>query len=421
MNKKVYKRYIINENIIPYDFVVNTKSDFPKVSVHTEFLRKECIDELTNVFIQSLELLNTIVSKNKLIKLFKYNKINEMVQKWCWHQYNNKTCQDAVIPYVTNNKYVFSNFFEDINYILSSDIEESHPIFVQLIDNVISFLEQYWLHFKSLQATIENYDICISKKKNIISFKHNNSTILSIHKILYNRLLEKLKHTSPNISNVNEFIFCLVFRYSYIDSGNQQLAVHKKIKDIFKFCGVDFELFGSGLNTWSTKYCSLFYDIEQYFGSKGNFFDIDINKGIYFCNPPYDNVIMENAAKKLISILDNKKDVCFIVTIPIWDNKTSEVQPKKILRNYNKDYDYSLFKDYPVYSILKKYIKDELIIPKISIPYFNHKLHTFIYAVNTYMLLVYNNIEPKYTQQLHTNFDKIIELSNTNAFTVKNI
>lgn len=38
-----------------------------------------------------------------------------------------------------------------------------------------------------------------------------------------------------------------------------------------------FELFASAINTYTNNYCSLFYDIEQYFGSQGNIFNYKIS------------------------------------------------------------------------------------------------------------------------------------------------
>ena len=37
----------------------------------------------------------------------------------------------------------------------------------------------------------------------------------------------------------------------------------------------------------------------------------------------------------------------------------------------------------------------ELIIPKMRIPYYNHKRNKYIFAVNTYILLLYNPIMEK--------------------------
>jgi hypothetical protein len=219
---------------------------------------------------------------------------------------------------------------------------------------------------------------------------------------------------------LDQYIFCLVFRYSYMDSGNQQLAIHQSIKDMYKKCGVNFELFGSAINTISTNYCSLFYDIEKYFGSNGSFFDIKLDSGIYWCNPPYDDTIMTNTANKLVEFLDSDKEVAFLVTIPIWDvytqNKMKESNTNDLVRNYNTETDSSFHKDFKIYSKLKPYIKDELIIPKHRIPYFNYKKYSNINAVNTYMLIIYKKINPKVAENLHYNFDKIVELDKENFF-----
>jgi len=219
---------------------------------------------------------------------------------------------------------------------------------------------------------------------------------------------------------LDQFIFCLVFRYSYMDSGNQQLAINQSIKDIYKKCGVNFELFGSAINTVSTNYCSLFYDIEKYFGSNGNFFDIKLESGVYWCNPPYDDTIMKNTVTRLVEFLESDKEVAFIVTIPIWDiltqNKMKDNNIDGIVRNYNANTTSDQHTDFLIYSKLKPFVKDELIIPKHRIPYFNYRKYSNINAVNTYMLIIYNKINKKVAENLHYNFDKIIELDKDNYF-----
>jgi hypothetical protein len=146
---------------------------------------------------------------------------------------------------------------------------------------------------------VENFKELDFIKKNII---------IKFHIELYERLYKKLeKFSNLNPDKYEELIICLIFRYSFIDSNNQQLAINKDIKQLFKNIGVNFELFGSAINVINDYYCSLFIDIEQYFGSKGNFFDIVIKRGIYWCNPPYINMVMSKAAKKIIKCL--KKDL----------------------------------------------------------------------------------------------------------------
>ena len=71
-------------------------------------------------------------------------------------------------------------------------------------------------------------------------------------------------------------------------------------KDLSEQYSINFELFGSCFNHVYNKYCSLYYDLERYFGSVGNFFNIKLNEGIYFANPPFDETIMRNMGRQLL-------------------------------------------------------------------------------------------------------------------------
>ena len=416
-----------------------------------EILRSRIINNLIKLFTIEISKFKTIIKANVLNKIFKYNKLNDLVQKWCWMQYYNKNLLDDVIPYVTDNKYYFDDFLKDFNYILNTNIDLSNNIIKKLKQKVISFL--YKSHSTFYTLATEKYIylpetyLCVTQKDNDVIFKivyssiidkifdiKNNKNLsylielykhqtimfeISININLYRRLYDKfiihskiktLKH------NIDNYIFCLIFRYFYIDSGNQQLAIDKKIKDIFKPY-IDFELYGSAINVLSNNYCSLFYDIERYFGSKGNFFNIELKQGIYWCNPPYDNTIMSNTAKKIINILQTNINIAFVITIPIWDSVTKNKSHtfEKVIKNYNLN-SIANHNDYEIYALLKPYIKSELIIPKKRIPYFNHRLNTPIYAVDTYMLIIYDKIEYVYIKPILTAFDQIIELDQKNYF-----
>ena len=201
-----------------------------------------------------------------------------------------------------------------------------------------------------------------------------------------------------------------MFRYYYMDSNNQQLAIHPKIKKLFKENKINFELFGSGINTLSDHYCSLFYDIEKHFGSKGNFFDIKLYKGIYWCNPPYIETLMSDAADLLIYHMNKHNNIGYLITIPIWDKETREkMNNKKITINLNNNSDDSLFTDYQIYYKIKPYIKYELVIPKNIIPYFNFRKNRTIYAANTYMLFVYKNLDMEYSDNIIDCLNKVVE------------
>jgi len=185
---------------------------------------------------------------------------------------------------------------------------------------------------------------------------------------------------------------------------------------MFLKIGFNFELFGSGINTVSDNYCSLFEDIEYLFGSHGSFFNIkNIKTNLYWCNPPYDDTIMYNSAKKIKEFLEINNDIIFLVTIPIWDIKTQNIIDNidNVVIDYNKDIDENEFDDYKTYKELKPYIKKELIIPKNRIPYFNYKRNIHIYAVNTYLLLVHH-------PNINKNLLPVIENINNNFNIIQN-
>jgi hypothetical protein len=413
-----------------------TNNDF-RPSPYKEILRYHNINGLNEYFQMKLKELSH--DKYNIYELFKNNscKLIELINRWCWHQYSNKTCIDNVIPYVKDNNYDYGRFIDDLNYILNIygtelAIKNNDKIIIELKKLISDYLEVEYFNYS--QRT--NVDLKIIKEyidikiKLSCEYKKNTYQVIIYSKV-YTRLKTKLimfgmkyqilKNYEDNYDELlDQYIFCLVFRYSYMDSGNQQLAINQYIKDMYKKCGVDFELFGSAINTISTNYCSLFYDIEKYFGSNGNFFDIQIKSGIYWCNPPYDDTIMSNAVDKIVGFLESDLNVAFLITIPIWDNHTQTKMKDNnintIMRNYNSDTESSTHSDFLIYSKLKPYIKDELIIPKHRIPYFNYRKYSSINAVNTYILIVYKNIDPNIAKNLHTNFDNIVDLDSNNFF-----
>lgn len=425
-----------NDDVLIYSYHTNVKDD-TKISPYREILRYNIIIGLNECFQLKLkELPKNIYDINELFKNDSC-KLIELINRWCWHQYNKPSCQDYVIPYVKDNDYDYVRFIDDLNYILNvhgtlNAIKEDDRIINELKKTISDYLEvEYFNYSRRNNNDVSVVKDFVDKKIRLICTYKKNMYHVVIHSKVYNRLKFKLiifgkqynimKDYIGNLDNLlDQYIFCLVFRYSYMDSGNQQLAINQHIKEMYKKCGVNFELFGSAINTVSMNYCSLFYDIEKYFGSNGNFFDIQLDSGVYWCNPPYDDTIMTNTADKLISILNTDKEIALIITIPIWDvytqakMKTQNID--KIIRNSNKDTNSSQHTDFQIYSKLKPFIKDELIIPKHRIPYFNYKKFSYINAVNTYMLIVYNNINKNIADSLHNNFTKIIELDGSNFY-----
>ena len=379
------------------------KSKF-NISIYREFARYNIIKKIIKIFIIHIKKIG---NRHKLdLKYFLKIKIIPYVQIWCWKQYENPTVKDVVIPYVENNEYNFDEYIEAVNYTFQINLSKDE--FNKLKNNIKIYLKKAYNKFIHLEDNNKLVEKTVDKMDIILTY---NNKSLRIYKDLYNRLYNKYSMINMNnIKYVNDYIYCLYLRYSYMDADMQQLAIHPNIKKVFKKEGLNFELFGSSINSLSDNYCSLFYDIEKYFGSKGGFFTLKIIQGIYWCNPPYINSIMEECAKKLINTLKINKNVGFLITIPLWDKKTQNLKSKEILINNNKNIDQSEFKDYPIYYLLKPFIKHELIIPKNKIPYFSFKLNKYIYAVDTYILFVYDKLDVTYTNNIINNLNNIEKL-----------
>ena len=436
-------------NLIKYEYIKSKEENIffnnDIISPYNEILRYIVINGLNTCFeIKLKELDNKIYNTNELFKN-NNSKMNELINKWCWHQYMNNNCKDYVIPYIEDESYKFDMLINDLNYILNIknseyELNYEHELIKNLKSTISNYLYIEYRNYIKYINQIDTNNIIVNINKEIIdkriklTYSYNRDYNIYIHSKVYNRIKKKLIINSINYNLIinyqkdidvllDNYIFCLIFRYSYMESGNQQLAINYNIKKLFKKLGVNFELFGSCINSISYNYCSLFYDIEKYFGSYGNFFDLIINKGVYWCNPPYDELILDNTAIKLLNILnDEQKNVIFLITLPIWDTYTQNKLKKEsndyIKRNYNIDTNKDLHKDFNIYYLLKDYIQDELVIPKYRISYFNYRKYCSINAVNTYMLIVYNKkiISNEIASKLHNNFDTIIELDKTNYY-----
>ena len=123
---------------------------------------------------------------------------------------------------------------------------------------------------------------------------------MKISKEVYYKLLNKYnKIKLDDKYEIDTLIWCLLFRYITLGSHNHQLAVipsvMKKLKEEYK---LNIELFASGINHYFDNYCSLFYDIEKYFGSCGSFFNFIPVRGLFGFNPPYENYLWKKGQIK---------------------------------------------------------------------------------------------------------------------------
>ena len=140
-------------------------------------------------------------------------------------------------------------------------------------------------------------------------------------------------------------IFNMVLRYetlSRFKSGHQSALPSTMFEALQQNFGVEHECYASPLNRSPTtaSYCSLFHDVDRYFGSQGSFFDwlprqpaIPDTAQCFECNPPYDHTSIIACFKHIASILAQQRDgrpLSFVVIIPEQDSDPrDEVQPRR--------------------------------------------------------------------------------------------
>ena len=179
---------------------------------------------------------------------------------------------------------------------------------------------------------------------------------------------------------------------------------------------LDFECFASAINSTSNHYCSIYYDVEKYFGSKGSFFNSIPLKGTYSFNPPYQTDVITNGINKLLLHLkyaDNRNyKLNFIITIPIWDLHGKYIMSEFSLEDNKNDIDYGEFE---IMNTVKKskYFKGFRMVRKEDFTYLDHNYQLFkdITIQNTYIIILSSDEKNNFIEKINNyNFKKKKEI-----------
>jgi hypothetical protein len=185
----------------------------------------------------------------------------------------------------------------------------------------------------SLYINMRNQGDVLVKKKGQMTYMTFDGLTLKINTSVAEKIEVNYKDDSrvgiTSQINVNSYIMCVLMRYNTLDSSNQQLSANPRFYRYLKqHYGVDFELFGSAINTIFDNYCSLFSDLDKKANGFGTFNNLTMTRGFYVANPPYDEQIMINMTTKIIDTLHrsemiddgSRDDLTFIVIIPVWED-----------------------------------------------------------------------------------------------------
>lgn len=121
-------------------------------------------------------------------------------------------------------------------------------------------------------------------------------------------------------------VYCLMSRYSALDRRFLRQGSLKEIfmKDLYDNFGVEFEMFSSATNSSSSSYCTLFPDLESFFGGKGSFFEFEPEEGFYQSNPPLVESLMDESFERVSQWLESEKPLSFIILSRPWPENDDE-------------------------------------------------------------------------------------------------
>lgn len=349
-----------------YNYIYNINPDiykYSKIHPSIEIIRSKIILKLFDRFYNILIKLN---------KSFKKDKSDDILTRFIWSNIGNI---DPVIP--VQEKYNYKQIYIDLkNYKFNPKYVLKKLEFKKVIIFYMKIFDKYYKTINNNVNIIDNGSELIYGKYKI---KYTQTIMEKFNKFYNNKFSDKLT-----------LFFCVLFRYSILDAKNQQLAINIPFKNDLKIhYGINIELFGSSINRFFDNFCSLFYDIEQYFGSLGNFFSLDIKQGLYMCNPPYDEELMLGMSNKIIKWFDNtNKPLGFVITIPIWDYETIKQINKKCNTNYT---DMGIYEGFELLKKSKYYYKHYKFC-KNDFPYYNFIRDININASNTYIIIVKNKL-----------------------------
>lgn len=237
---------------------------------------------------------------------------------------------------------------------------------------------------------IESYSECkVTKKryKKHIILEYKGLTV-SLSNIKYSILTSKYKYLSKFRS---EIIFACAFRYQTIGDNNFHLAIPPSVVNL-----VHFECFGNPWNAIKPCFTAL-PEIDQYFGSKGNYFTDDIpkNYNIISFNPPYDEEIFKMAVNRLILQMrcreKSPEELTVLATLPVWDPETQDKY------KFYKDKKFE-GKKFEGMDILRSsgLIRESIVLTKEQAPFYDYITKKFVSAVNIHLMILCTG-KPKLT------------------------
>ncbi len=312
-------------------------TNYDSIDLAYSYLQCQALVIHPNIELKNIALLEPIIthfheviSRMVTIKAVKKSKariIDSIFARWYFAQFVHDRCElNYYIPY---NAINFQTIHEDLEYIYG----EAQPILAKQVIEALNLTALCNKAVGEITAYIKNgeynspYQIHKSITTKYISLALEGITVTTgfrtvfVTKSVYNSLEQSYQRFSDKRESLDVLVWSLVNRYMSLKIYNLQLAILPSLyKELQRTLDLQFETFASGINKFYDHYCSLFYDIEVNFGSRGSFFGFTPKKGFYSVNPPYDIVIIQLAIARVLAALKiATQKLGFFISLPVWD------------------------------------------------------------------------------------------------------
>ena len=315
--------------------------------------------------------------------------LEETLSDLCKYNTSIIDINDKIKQIITNLKNNYKTKLDLLNNYKQSEQFKQNKNHYKIIKSITPIKRNKHTQHDTVFYTFHLSTSFLIKDKRLLNILNN----ILIPIPIYEKLTKV--YTGPE-NKIDEYLWGIIFRYQLLGSNNHQLAVLPNImKSMNNDYNLNFECFASTINSTFPLYCSIYYDLEHYFGSIGSFFNITPIKGTYGFNPPYQKDIIELGVNKLFTFLENTDEhLTFIITIPIWDNDGKAIMKEKYnneLEKQNIDYG-----DFDIINQMKtsKFYAGLRMIPKEQFTYIDHNFELYKNKTiqNTYVIILSNHL-----------------------------
>lgn len=218
---------------------------------------------------------------------------------------------------------------------ISSDLSDFHTIVYQFLhwketngqgdypdlSKILRYTETIKINLCIHSSNLWNKD-----NEDMEMFLSFNEHILVLRKSLFDILQRYYNGEEEN--RMNRCLQMLLCNRSLLIHNNSLSITDSMAEVLIREFNVTVEGFASPINSkfmfLGKSYCSLFGEVDRYYGSRGSFYNQKfINEGI-FANPPYiENDVVETCMKILYDcqrISETSDSILYVLNIPIWND-----------------------------------------------------------------------------------------------------